>query len=160
MFDVQLKGADFKEIHNALYDLGRAVERLDGIVNPDLLGSLGKVEERIRAALKDAYKQDDDLYVKRRDLAEAVQDECHLKSIWSIYDTDDFYAAHPYKGVTEVHYRTHWGPAPVRAAIPGDRWIDLYRAADECICISGDEHHVFIENFSLKDGVLYLHTGS
>ncbi len=44
--------------------------------------------------------------------------------------------------------------------VEGDRWIDLWRAADAAIVQSGDEHHVFVELFRPQGNRLVLSTGS
>jgi hypothetical protein len=50
----------------------------------------------------------------------------------------------------------------VSAPIEGPLWVDLYRAADQCIQASGDSHHSFIEDFmrELDQAKLLLTTGS
>ena len=70
---------------------------------------------------------------------------------------------HPYKDATHVVYGEHWGDKEVVVPIDGRDWNALYRASDAAIRDSGDEHHCFIESFSLiegRPGYLQLHTGS
>jgi|GEM_PF-1896149 hypothetical protein len=87
------------------------------------------------------------------------------KSYWSISADNDFINMsfnHPYVGATEVSYPAdmQWGKAS-SVKIEGPTWLDLWKAADKAIQESGDEHHVFIEDFyELENGVLQLHTGS
>jgi len=154
---------EFKDIHNALCDLDSLTRSLEDVIHPDRFAQLARAKEQIRKSLKRAYEEDDSLFSERSDLADHVKSECHFKSIWSMYEVGDFYAKHPFTGAEVVAYKDHWGDEPVSVAIPGDRWIDLWRAADECISLSGDEHHVFIERFrqyGSDNTVLMLSTGS
>ena len=82
-----------------------------------------------------------------------------LVTVWSIYDVnlDD---KHPFEGAKEVVYSDHWGQGIVADVISGDTWGDLFLAADSCIRSSGDDHHMFIEEFIMRGSHLLLTTGS
>ncbi len=91
-------------------------------------------------------------------------------SVWSVLEVVDQMdsIATVGTGLTMV-YAEYW-PAtdsqarpgkPLTVALPDDpTWHDLHKAADELIRQSGDEHHVFIENFDRVGPVLTLWTGS
>jgi hypothetical protein len=97
--------------------------------------------------------------------ANAVKREHNFVSVWSIPGVDFFDAPHIYDA-THMYYDAHWGENQTGIVkIPGKKWLDLWRAAEELIRASGDEHHVFIEDFVSSvdaDGtkVLSLQTGS
>jgi len=84
-------------------------------------------------------------------------------SQWSILAVVDHMNAVATTGVKMLRYKEHWGhdkdlaiPIP-----PSPSWFDLAVAADRIIEMSGDTHHVFIENFRQDDdGNLWLETGS
>jgi hypothetical protein len=62
-----------------------------------------------------------------------------------------------------VVYRNHWGKNPVSCSINGATWAALWVAANACIRDSGDDHHIFIEDFrpDPEDArTLLLSTGS
>lgn len=159
--DVTLKAEDFRTIHNALWELKMAQRDLAGAIHPDRLERLAMVEENIRAALADAYKQEDQAYNRRQEHYDNVSDLIQAKSVWSMNEVEDLTAAHPYLGARFVCYTSHWGENQPQVPIEGGRWLDLWRAADQCIQASGDDHHIFIEAFEERgDGVLFLHTGS
>lgn len=82
-------------------------------------------------------------------------------SMWSLYDgINDVEESSPYKART-MAYANNWGE-PVEVTLPEGNltWLQLWKAADECIKQSGDTHHVFIEGFKPNGGVLELITGS
>jgi hypothetical protein len=116
---------EFKNIHNALCDLDSLSHSLEEILKPEKFIQLQKAKTAIRQALKRAYDEDNRLFTERSDLCDEVRSECHFNSFWSMYEVDDFYAKHPFKGAEFVVYNDHWGNGPAKAAIPGDRWIDL-----------------------------------
>lgn len=147
--DVTLKAEDFKTIHNTLWDLqyGKAIN-VDAAV------------EKIRAALTDCYRQEDEVFQKRGDHFSEVRTSLGLNAIWSMYEVEDLGERHAFAGVTTVTYRDHWGDGAVVVPINGFTWAALYVAANAAIRDSGDEHHVFIEDFRKDGDTLVLTTGS
>lgn len=133
--DVTITAEDFKTIHNTLWEL--EYQGLDGAVGA----------ARIRAALGDAYAQDNTAFERKHDHYHTVQQQLGLKTIWSLYEVPDLSLQHPYTAAREICYRDHWGTEAVYETIQGDTWAALYTAADRCIQRSGDDHHVFIEAF-------------
>lgn len=81
-------------------------------------------------------------------------------STWSMYGVEDMAAEHPYSNVTKVVYKDHWGKNPVNAPVLGNSWVALFVAANECIRLSGDVHHRYIEAFEQDGDQLILFTGS
>jgi hypothetical protein len=140
---VTLTAEEFKQIHNAL-----CFAHTDGIQ---------KTVETIRAALKGAYEQDNAAFDRKYDYYARFKAEHKLEAIWSMYEIGEhgFLQDHPYSSDAFVVYQG--GHVPVF----GNTWGDIYRAADWAIRNSGDQHHIFIEAFELKNGnELHLVTGS
>lgn len=90
--------------------------------------------------------------------------ENKLHTVWSIYDlpVHGFLSNHPYPSDVFVVYRDHWGEnKSTHYPVMGTTWGDIYRAANLAIRNSGDDHHLFIEQFTLKNGnELHMTTGS
>lgn len=163
METVTLHSEDFKTVHNTLCDLRSVQQRLTGILNQDLADQLHKVVKGFEKGLADAYRQDSAAFDTKSDHYEQIREGRNFRTIWSVYEVSDLTAAHPYVGATHVCYDTHWGSEDVWMPINGDRWVDLYDAADRCIRRSGDDHHVFIEGFDPvadQPQTLRLTTGS
>ena len=95
-----------------------------------------------------------------------------MNSIWSsILEVNDFTLNHPYTEFSKIFYCDHWGGVNfqgkrvrsgkcVSSKINGTTWRHIQIAADEAIRKSGDEHHIFIEGFTIKGDKLFLDTGS
>lgn len=147
--DVTLKAEEFKTIHNALW----ALQYRDGV-------DVNATVETIREALSGAYAQERNDFDRKSDHYSQVKEELGLRSIWSIYEVANLSERFPFEGVTRVVYKDHWGSTPVSTEINGGTWAALYVAADACIRDSGDEHHVFIEQFKQFGDTLILTTGS
>lgn len=147
-----LTAEEFKVLHNSLWELGC-------IDNP----KVQELVERIRSvALKGAYEQDNASFDRKFEHYRRIQEELGLRSVWSVYEVDNLSERHPYEGATRVVYKDHWGK-PVSKQINGLTWAALYVAADACIRDSGDDHHIFIEQFTPikgSDFELNLTTGS
>lgn len=90
-----------------------------------------------------------------------IRDEHRFLSIWSLYDVQNINEDSNFEGCKSVTYINHWGK-PVEVELPSGEhtWLDLWKAAEQCIVLSEDTHHVFIEGFRQKDGKLELITGS
>jgi hypothetical protein len=158
-----LSDEDFKKIHNSKCDVYSVMQSLDGVVAEKLLERLKKAYHGLNAGLQGVYAQEEEESATKEKHYEAISSTNKFKTIWSMHEIADLTAEHPFKAATTVLYKDHGGDTPVQAGILGNTWVDLWRAADQCIKLSGDHHHVFIEDFSTsKDDptTLILSTGS
>lgn len=103
----------------------------------------------------------DSEFDRKYDIFSRVQDANNLEAIWSIHeviDTEsDFQTVvHPH-GVKIIY--EPYGFDQVEQTLSGPVTIlDLWKAADRLIKLSGDHHHVFVEAFTDRgDGVIKLH---
>lgn len=157
-----LSPADFTAVHNALCEIRSVYERMEGTVSETLTERLGTAIKNMEQGLMSAYAQDDLAFETKNEHYTTVAKELGLSAIWSIYEVDNLSDRHPFFGATKVHYKDHWGK-PVTKDIVGATWAALYVAGNAAIRDSGDDHHVFIEDFrpSKEDSsVLILSTGS
>jgi hypothetical protein len=149
MVPVSLTAKEFETIHNALWYLGQ-------VDKPEVQSLV----EEIRGALKGAYEQEQAIKDRRYDHYSQVKTDLGLDTIWSVTEVDNLSDNHPYEGAKYVSYKDHWGNGVVTTAINGNTWAALYVAANACIRDSGDEHHVYIEDFRKSGDTLLLTTGS
>jgi hypothetical protein len=70
-----------------------------------------------------------------------------VESNWEVTSVSDLYSRSDYPSALVLTYDEHWGDEEIRVDIEGNRWIDLWRAAEKAIILSGDLHHVYIEEF-------------
>ncbi len=140
---VTLTAEEFKQIHNALcFAPNKGLEA---------------TVDAIREALAGAYRQEEQDFDHKMAYYNRFKVEHRLEAIWSMYELEEhgFLRDHPYSSDAFVVYQG--GHVPVF----GNTWGDIYRAADWAIRNSGDDHHIFIEAFELKNGnELHLVTGS
>ena len=149
MQTVTITADEFKAIHNALCFAQTT--------------AIDKTVDTIREALQGAYRQEAEAFDSKTAYYDRFKDDNALKAIWSIYELPEhgFLGNHPYPSDAVIVYRDHWGKYPVKCAVNGTTWADIYRAADTCIGMSGDSHHCFIEGFTVKNGnELHMITGS
>ena len=155
---------EFKTIHNALWELDNIKSQLEDVLHKDLYIKLASVASEIRKGLSSAYEQDSQAFDCKSDHYERTRKELGLAAVWSVYEVDNLSDPHPFKGVNRLLYKDHWGDIDaVVVPITGLTWAALYVAANAAIRDSGDEHHIYIENFKLsKDdaSTLVLSTGS
>lgn len=158
-----LTAAEFKTVHNALCEIRSVHQRMEGAVSEALTDKLGAAIKEMEQGLIGAYAQDHQAFDTKSDHYGDVQKELDLRAIWSVYEVDNMSDRHPFEGADRVVYKDHWGKKPVSCSINGLTWSALYVAANACIRDSGDDHHVFIEDFRpAKDDprTLILSTGS
>jgi hypothetical protein len=163
--EVTLTAEEFKRVHNAISSLASVSSQLADFLKPELSAKLVNVQNELQMALASAYDQDDHNFELKTEHYDAVKQHLGIEnSEWSIYTVHDLYERHAFKAAEWVVYGDHDGPSSVRAAIKGNTWADLWLAADRCIDLSKDQHHVYIERFdpAPKDlpGILFLRTGS
>ncbi len=140
---VTLTAEEFSRIHNALcFAPNKGLEA---------------TVDAIREALAGAYRQEEQDFDRKMAYYNRFKDENRLETIWSMYELEEhgFLKSHPYTSDAFVCYQGQHVP------VFGSTWGDIYRAADWAIRNSGDQHHIFIEAFELKNGnELHLVTGS
>lgn len=158
-----LTAAEFKTVHNALCEIRSLQEIMTGVVNPSITDRLNAAVKDMEQGLMGAYAQDDEAFETKNKHYSAVAEELGVTAIWSVYEVDNMADRHPFEGADRVVYKNHWGEKPVSCSINGLTWAALYIAANACIRDSGDNHHIFIEDFSPAADdprTLILSTGS
>lgn len=53
-------------------------------------------------------------------------------------------------GKCRLYYDGGWGDESLSEVIENPMWIDMYALADQAIRLSGDNHHIFIEDIAAK----------
>ena len=158
MQTVTLQAEDFKTIHNTLCDLRSLAHRMEQSMIK--VEEVERIIEGLEMGLKNAYEQDEDAFDRKMDYYRKYQENCGFGSIWSIYEVSDdsgFFDLHPWQGASILVYHN------ITVKIMGPTWGDLYRAADQAIEESGDDHHIFIEGFckyATDNSMLEMTTGS
>jgi hypothetical protein len=153
---------EFSDVHNALCYLRFLQNDLTPILNETYSVKLSDIIKLFEGGLAGAYAQDNASFDQKSEYFENIADGYGFDSTWSIYEISCLNEIHPFPKNIELKYRDHWGPDTVIQEIPGNTWLDLWRAADEAIRKSEDGHHIFIEGFELSEDGLYLElsTGS
>jgi hypothetical protein len=85
-----------------------------------------------------------------------------IESSWSVTSVSDLYSCSKFPSALVLTYDKHLGDNEVRVDIEGNRWIDLWKAAEQAIVLSGDLHHLYIEDFigTPASAEISLSTGS
>lgn len=165
MAHIELDKAQWREIHNAMCELFSAGSNIEALLEQfkgDPAQRLRDAINRVNRALIPGRNQDNAHDEKFARIANEAQAANNFDAVWSADEVSDFNALHPYTGATAIRYKDNIGK-PEHTPIEGDRWIDLYRAADRAIKNSRDDHHIFIEAFKPYPDcpeVLKLSTGS
>lgn len=155
--------SEFSDVHNAKCQLHSILQSVEGNVHPRLAERLQKVMDLLNKGLASAYNQDANAYLTTVSHVSTVSKELGVKSVWAIHKVKDLWTPHPWPNHKIVSYSNHTGPSEVKVSINGTTWADLWVAADKAIRLSGDNRHIFIEDFTqskTRDFELCLSTGS
>ena len=152
---------EVKVIHNGLYDLMNAINELEDIIHPTLMKQLREAKCSIAKGFKPIRDQADREFDKKAELFDDIKMKNKFSSVWSIYEVDNIYA---YSDIT-VGEDAALVYHNVSVRLPAGQltWFELWKAADEVIAMSGDDHHLFIESFtqsSISPTIVLLGTGS
>lgn len=154
---------EFEKIHNAIGDLRHSIYNLEETLHPDLLAKLNKSLGLLSTGFAGVRAQESEASKNRHDHYENVRISQGFRSIWSEYSVNNLNDKHTLGKNARIHYRDHWGERDFTLLVGGDTWLAVYSVAEELINDSGDQHHIFIEDFlqSKDDPELYfLITGS
>lgn len=149
------------KIHNGLCYLKFAYERLIDTVSPSIVTQLQTAMNDIEKGYSSVREQESKAWKLKSEMYKRHKEVYKFMSEWSMYEVEDLYAK---SGIIakKMVYKDHWGEKPVEMGMPNWdlSYSELWRAADILIRQSGDEHHIFIEAFKVRDDVIYLHCGS
>jgi hypothetical protein len=164
MSNIYLTEKEFTQMHNAMCDLRSVQEKLADVISPKIIQELEKGIRGLEAAFENAYAAEEQDRQRRHKYYDQTQVKEKFASIWSVPEIDvgGFDKPHPYPKAKKLVYVDHWGVKPVTVDIEGNTWLDLWRAADVAIGLSGDSHHCFVERFlpRARGEELTLTTGS
>ena len=156
MSDIKISQEDFEKLENSYIDLNHLAQKLNNVVHPDIIKELEKIKKNISSVIKDEQDKEEANFDKAYKHCSKIQDENKFSSVWSIYENTDFEAKFSKKKVQSITYEgVETTPNKVLT------WLEMWKEADKLIKLSGDDHHIFIENFNeVKPGHYELSTGS
>lgn len=86
-----------------------------------------------------------DFTLDKHNYFSGVRDGNNWVSAWSIFKVnsvlDQHTLLHSHRDQLELEYQGFV------TTVDGDKWLDVWRAAEKLVHASGDMHHVFIEGF-------------
>lgn len=156
---ISLSRNQWRDVHNALCEIESQTRGIFDVLKHGT--QLRDAVSNLRSALAPAYEQEERQWDQRFTYCDNIKLHNGFDAIWSAEDVD-FSAPHPFAADAVLEYRDHWGNnRDTVYPIAGPTWLDVYRAADQAIRASGDDHHIFIE--ILRPGpnnTVLLSTGS
>jgi hypothetical protein len=152
---------EVKVIHNGLSNLTTAINELEDIIHPTLMKRLREAKCSIAKGFKPIRDQADKEFDDKANLFDEIKMKNKFSSVWSIYEVNNIYG---YSDIT-VGEDAALVYHNVSVRLPAGQltWFELWKAADEVITMSGDDHHLFIESFrqsSISPTIVLLGTGS
>jgi len=152
-----------ESIHNGICRLESAIQELEDVLSPRLIGTLEKAKQGIEKGFKNVRLQEAEWFNTQMDVFDHIRKANGLSTIWSIFEVENIYDDSKIRGTTLVF--EGWESdveVPITCnPINGEvSWMHLWMAADKAIQESND-HHIFIEKFfPMSDGRVRLIAGS
>lgn len=160
---ITLNDQQHKQLDSLLPDLHALKQSLEGAVHPKHIETIERLQASVQFALAQVHKAEEDTFDQNFDKLAAIEDQNGFSTIWSISEVpaDKLNEKMPFKIGTLVY--ESWGPLQQKVVNKKITWLEAWALADELIKLSGDTHHIFIEDFTKvakQSGVVTLTTGS
>ena len=155
---------------NHIFDL---VEDLSDVVADKYVDELCSISSDLENAMLRFFDADREAFKERMDYWDSVRADHNFKAVWSMYRIGNDCMApvtkelqEAYNNGASLHYQditVSFGE--LRKSLCVDNvptWLDFYAAADRAIFRSGDEHHLYIEDFvyEAEKNIIRIYAGS
>lgn len=151
-----------KKIDSIYPEFHSLIQQLDGVVHPNIIKTLENMKESLTEVMKPIWDEDEEAFEENAKQLDKVRDENNFQTIWSVSEVlaKDLNQKMPFK-IGTIYYES-WGKEVKREINKKITWLEAWKVAEELILSSGDNHHIFIEDFHFdKDkGIVRLSTGS
>ena len=154
MSQIEVSQENLKNLMNSQYKFHALSAKLEHM-SPQVKADFEELQKAVHDLFKDHRQREDKAQADKSDKLEKISEANGFKSIWSIHEVDDINAIFGYVEGVEYEGCSELVGTEVT-------WLQLWAIAERLIEESGDDHHVFIENFAKKDNE-HLHrliTGS
>lgn len=156
---IMLTKEQYEKIDSLTSDLHSIIYRTQELVHPDITNTLISMQSKLNQALHDIREIENNSFEKNwKELADIAKNN-NFQSRWSVEEvsSEKMSKQVPLK-IKTIQYQGN--TFKVKAKLT---WLELWKIADQIIKNSGDEHHIFIENFepiNPTTGAFKLNTGS
>jgi len=159
MSDYSLSKEEYEALHNARCKAHALVSSLSKILSPLYAKDLHDISDLLNHGLARIDQKVEEEEAASYIAAEEIGKKAGIKiARWSAGQVN--FEEVPFPGVKVMVYDAHHKIVTVNIPNNG-RWIDLWKAADEAILLSGDDHHIFVESFKqISPTEIELGTGS
>ncbi len=154
MKQIKVSQENLKNLMDTQYKFHSFAAKLEHM-SPEVKAEFKELQDAVRLLFKEQREIEEKEYETKSNMLDKISNENNFISIWSIHEVDDMNSIFGY--VEAVKYEDI-----IEQVNSEVTWLQLWGIADRLIRLSGDEHHLFIENFnkSSKDNCHHLSTGS
>lgn len=158
---VTLSKKDFDLLTSMYPNISALKQHLEGVVHPKYTKEIELIEKKMETVFSPFWKEEDKAYDKNYKELSKISDKNKFRSAWSITEVsatqmnDDF--------TSPVKQLSYQGQVITYDSPQTFSWLEMWKEADKIIRMSGDEHHIFIEDFHAdkkNPGHYSLSTGS
>jgi hypothetical protein len=143
MSQIEVSQENLKNLMDKQYKFHALLGKLEHM-SPQIKADFEELKQAVHDLFKDHRQREDEAQANKSDMFDKISEANGFKSIWSIYEVDDINAVFGYvEGVEYAGCSEQVGTEIT--------WLQLWAIADRLIEESGDDHHIFIENFAKKD---------
>lgn len=158
---VTLSKKDFDLLTSMYPKISALKSQLENVVHPRYIKDINEIASSMESVFNPFWKAEEEEGDKNFDALSKISDNHKFKSIWSISEISATNLSNDFPSpVKQINYQDQSIIFDTEKTLS---WLDMWKEADKLIRMSGDGHHIFIENFN-KDkknsGHYELSTGS
>lgn len=154
-----------KQLESLYPELSSIINALEPVVADPLMKRLKAIQETFAQVFEERWEEEEDEADRIYEAFNNMADENNFTSVWTITEVkpEDMNTPFSKKAVKSITYES-WGETQViKFEGKGKKitWLEAWKYAEQLINQSGDEDHIFIEDFvEVKPGHYSLSTGS
>lgn len=152
---------------SAIYPkLCAVINRLETIVKPEIVNELREMEKSFSKVFEATWDAEEDDFDENCDKLSSIAEEHGFVTVWSVGEVPATLINTSFSKEKKVviSYESWGKPVEVtveRTGKEGITWLQMWEAADKLVKMSGDGHHVFVEDFMpVGNGKYSLFCGS
>jgi hypothetical protein len=164
---MSLTNEQIKQLESIYPMLSSVIRSLEPVVKKSVMDEIVAIKEIVSNVFKVQWKEEADEDDQEYKRLSKISKQEKFKSVWSISEVKaaQLDTSFSEKNVKGIVYESWGDKKEVSFGKAGKKmtWMDMWREADKLMRQSGDDHHIFIEDFNeVKDkkGYYSLSCGS
>lgn len=158
---VTISKKDFDLLTSMYPNISSLKQHLENVIHPKYIKELDVIAKKLETVFTTFWKEEEQAWDKNYKALSKISDKNKFKSAWSISEVSADQLDNQF--LSPVKQLSYQGQVISFDSPKTLSWLDMWKEADKIIRMSGDGHHIFIEDFhedKKNPGHYELSTGS